>query len=77
MIHNILIKLSPKIIRKINRGLIMARQTKESKSLNCKIEKETFEMLEKFIQETKMSKTATVERALIEYIQKFNKTGKI
>lgn len=55
----------------------MARQTKESKSLNCKIEKETFEMLEKFIQETKMSKTATVERALIEYIQKFKKTGKI
>ena len=33
--------------------------------------------LEKFIADTKLSKTATVEKALEEYINKYNKTGKI
>lgn len=30
-----------------------------------------------YIEDTKMSKTATVERALTEFIEKYNKTGKI
>ena len=77
MIHNILIKLSPKTIRKINRGLFIARASKEYKNLNCKIDKEVSDKLEKFIEDTKMSKTATVERALTEFIEKYNKTGKI
>lgn len=55
----------------------MARQAKDFKNLNCKIDKEVSDKLEKFITDTKMSKTATVERALTEFIEKYNKTGKI
>lgn len=55
----------------------MARTNKEYKSLNCKIDKEVSDKLEKFITDTKMSKTATVERALTEFIEKYNQTGKI
>lgn len=50
---------------------------KAYKNLNCKINKTISDKLEKFIAETKLSKTATVERALEEYINKYNKTGKI
>lgn len=45
--------------------------------LNCKIDKEVSDKLEKFIEDTKMSKTATVEIELTEFIEKYNKTGKI
>ena len=55
----------------------MARANKEYKSLNCKIDKGVSDKLEKFITDTKMSKTATVERALTEFIEKYNQTGKI
>lgn len=47
------------------------------KNLNCKIDKAVSDKLEQFIAETKLSKTATVERALEEYIEKYNQTGKI
>lgn len=50
---------------------------KEYKNLNCKIDKAVSDKLEKFIADTKLSKTATVEKALEEYINKYNKTGKI
>ncbi len=50
---------------------------KEYKNLNCKIDKTISDKLEKFIADTKLSKTATVEKALEEYINKYNKTGKI
>lgn len=50
---------------------------KEYKNLNCKIDKSASDKLEKFIADTKLSKTATVEKALEEYINKYNKTGKI
>ena len=55
----------------------MAQKSKEFKNLNCKIDKEVSDKLEKFIEDTKMSKTATDERALTEFIEKYNKTGKI
>ena len=55
----------------------MERASKEYKNLNYKIDKEVSDKLEKFIEDTKMSKTATVERALTEFIEKYNKTGKI
>lgn len=55
----------------------MARASKEYKNLNCKIDKSISDKLEKFIADTKLSKTATVEKALEEYINKYNKTGKI
>lgn len=50
---------------------------KAYKNLNCKIDKSVSDKLEKFIADTKLSKTATVEKALEEYINKYNKTGKI
>lgn len=50
---------------------------KECKNLNCKIDKSVLDKLEKFITDTKLSKTATVEKALEEYINKHHKTGKI
>ena len=59
------------------RGIDMARANKEYKNLNCKIDKEVSDLLEQFIEKTRMSKTATVEQALKEYIKKYNKTGKI
>ena len=55
----------------------MAQKSKEFKNLNCKIDKEVSDLLEKFIEETKLSKTATVEKALMMYIEHYNKTGKI
>lgn len=55
---------------------------KAYKNLNCKIDKSVSDKsvsdkLEKFIADTKLSKTATVEKALEEYINKYNKTGEI
>lgn len=47
------------------------------KNLNCKIDKSVSDKLEQFISDTKLSKTATVEKALEEYINKYNETGKI
>lgn len=58
----------------------MARQknsNKASKNLNCKIDKSVSDMLENFIEDTKMSKTATVEKALQMYIEQYRKTGRI
>lgn len=46
-------------------------------NLNCKIDKSISNELEKFIADTKLSKTATVEKALEEYIGKYNKIGRI
>ena len=57
--------------------MIMPRVNKEYKNLNCKIDKEVSDKLEKFIHDARMSKTATVENALAEHIDKYNKTGKI
>ena len=50
---------------------------KAYKNLICKFDKSVSDKLEKFITDTKLSKTATVEKALEEYIGKYNKTGKI
>lgn len=44
---------------------------KAYKNLNCKIDKSVSDKLEKFIADTKLSKTATVEKALEEYIISF------
>lgn len=37
---------------------------KEYKNLNCKIDKSASNKLEKFIADTKLSKTATVEKSI-------------
>lgn len=55
----------------------MPQQKKDYKLLNCKLDKSVSDELERFIMETGLSKTATVEKALKLYISQFNKTGKI
>ena len=65
------------IIQYVNRGLFMARQAKDFKNLNCKVDIKVSNELEKFIEETNLSKTATVEKSLMMYIEHYNKTGKI
>lgn len=55
----------------------MARKNKQFKNLNCKIDKEISNLLEKFITDTGLSKTVTVEKSLKMYIEHYNKTGKI
>lgn len=55
----------------------MGRQSKEYKNLNCKMDKQVTEILERFVEETGLSKTATVENALKMYIGYYYKTGKI
>lgn len=58
----------------------MARQknpNKASKNLNCKIDKSVSDMLESFIEDTGLSKTVTVEKALQMYIEQYRKTGRI
>lgn len=50
---------------------------KKYKNLNCKIDKSVSDKQEKFIADTKLSKTATVKKTLDECINKYNKTGKI
>ena len=55
------------------RSDIMSR--KEYKNLNCKIDKSVSDKQEKFIANTKLSKTATVKKTLDECINKYNKTA--
>ena len=50
---------------------------KAYKNLNCKIDKSLSDRLEKFVQDTRLSKKATVEKALAAYIERYDKTGKI
>ena len=46
---------------------------KAYKNLNCKIDKSVSDKLEKFIADTKLPKTATVEKALEELCWKCNR----
>lgn len=55
----------------------MNRQRKNSVPLSFKLDKDIADMLQNFVGKTGMSKTATVERALREFIEKYNRTGKI
>ena len=55
----------------------MPQHKKDFIPLNCKLDKEIAEELEKFTKETGLSKTATVEKALKNYLGEFEKTGKI
>jgi len=55
----------------------MPRIHKDYKPLNLKIDRSVADVLEIFIQKTGLSKTATVERALKEYIHRYEKTGRI
>ncbi len=55
----------------------MNKPLKNGVPLNCKIDKKTADQLDEFIKQTKLSKTATVERALKAYFENYQKTGKI
>lgn len=55
----------------------MEKQKKEYDTINCKIDKSVSDMLKSFVEETGLSKTVTVEKALKQYIQKYKQTGKI
>ena len=55
----------------------MPRPKKDFEPINCKIEREIAEKLEKMCEDTGLSKTKVVEKALIKYIEEYNKTGKI
>lgn len=59
------------------RKLPMPRPAKEYRVINCKIDKDIADMLDKFSSDTGISKTATVEKALKMYIAHYKKTGKI
>jgi len=50
---------------------------KDFKNLNCKIDKSISNLLEQFVEQTRMTKTAAVENALQMYIEHYNETGKI
>ena len=49
----------------------MARIKKETKNLNIKIDKEIYEQLETFCEETGRTKTTSVEKILQRYFDEF------
>lgn len=53
------------------------RTHKESEILHCKIDKQVATLLIQFCQQTGLSKTAAVERAIKMYEQYYRETGKI
>ena len=55
----------------------MAKPSKDYVPLNIKLDRQVAEILDKFTQKTGITKTAATENALKEYIDKYNKTGKI
>lgn len=55
----------------------MPRPPKNHRTINCSIDAEIADMLEDFCDKTKLRKTAAVELALVEYIKRFNKDGRI
>lgn len=55
----------------------MPRQKKDAKILNIKLASAINEKLERFCEESGQSKTVAVERALIMYIEDYNKKQQI
>ena len=51
----------------------MARSTKDHRSFSIKISTPVFERLNKHCEETCSTKTGVVERALIEYLDKYDR----
>lgn len=57
--------------------MTMARQTKESANLSCKIAADVSDKLTNMSAKTGLSKTVIIEKAVREYCEKYDKTGKI
>jgi hypothetical protein len=55
----------------------MAREKKNYESLNCKLDKEISQTLVKFCEETGLTKTAAVERAIKMYIAHYLQTKQV
>ncbi len=55
----------------------MARPPKDYEFLNCKLNKNISEEVKKICEETHLTKTSVIERALEEYIKQYKNTGKI
>lgn len=54
----------------------MARTKKDAKILNIKLDREIHEQLEKFCEESGLTKTIAVERILQHYFQEYFKRSK-
>lgn len=54
-----------------------ARIKKETKPLNCKLEKKIVDDLENFCKETGLNKTVTTERALAAYFERYRQTKEL
>lgn len=55
----------------------MPQHKKNYTLLNCKLEKTIADKLQCFVEETGLSKTAAVEKALKQYIEKYETSGQI
>lgn len=53
------------------------QKTKDYRAVSLKLDKSIDERLVKFCTETRMTRTATIEKALEKYLEEFKKTGKI
>lgn len=51
----------------------MNRQKSYKKALNCRLDGNVWDALEKFCEETGLTKTAAVERAIIKCVEQHNK----
>ncbi len=54
----------------------MKKIDKEYKAVNCRIDVKTVDEFEKLCEETGLSKTKALERAMLAYIEKYKETGK-
>lgn len=54
----------------------MPMPKKESNTINCKIDKEIYEKLVKICDDTGLSKTKAIERAIKIYYEEYAKTGR-
>jgi len=55
----------------------MPRPKKESEFLSCRIDRQVFKKLEELCNESGLSKTKAVEKALEKYYNEFKKTGQV
>lgn len=55
----------------------MSRKPKDYKYLNIKLDASISKTLQKLSEDTRIPKTAIVERALLEYFKNYSKTGKL
>ena len=53
------------------------KQTKEYRGFHCKLDKALNDRLDRHAEETYLSKTATVERALKMYFEHYDRTGQV